>query len=89
MDTTNLNLSTLAKATSNEHAAWQFMEQVRWPDGPVCPHCGADRDFTFAPEPTAELEGWGEADDHGYQAYLEREGLVRRPEKPARRWFRL
>src|ERR1700720_3714759 len=25
---------------NNETAAWQHFEAVRWPDGPVCPHCG-------------------------------------------------
>lgn len=23
----------------NEHAARAFLEQTRWPDGPICPHC--------------------------------------------------
>lgn len=24
----------------NEEAAYEFVEQRVWPDGPVCPHCG-------------------------------------------------
>ena len=36
----NLNLVTLAKNYSDEASAWEFFEQVRWPDGPICPHCG-------------------------------------------------
>lgn len=35
-----LNLSQLAKHFSDEAAAWQLLERLRWPDGPVCPHCG-------------------------------------------------
>jgi len=35
-----LNLSTLAKHFSDEAAAWELVEKMRWPDGPVCPHCG-------------------------------------------------
>jgi len=43
METTeNLNLATLAKHFSDEHAAWELVESIRWPDGPVCPHCGSD-----------------------------------------------
>lgn len=40
MDET-INLSTLAKQYSEEPAAWDLMERLRWPNGPVCPHCGA------------------------------------------------
>ena len=29
-----------AKHFHDEAAARQFLEEVRWPDGPVCPHCG-------------------------------------------------
>jgi len=29
-----------AKHFHDEEAAREFLEEVRWPDGPVCPHCG-------------------------------------------------
>ena len=35
-----MNLSTLAKHFSDEAAAWELVEKMRWPDGPVCPRCG-------------------------------------------------
>ncbi len=35
-----MNLSTLAKHFSDEGAAWQLVEKMRWPNGPICPHCG-------------------------------------------------
>ncbi len=28
----------------NEEAAYEFIESRVWPDGPVCPHCGAGKD---------------------------------------------
>lgn len=34
-----LNLVTLAMEYSNEDKAWALFESIRWPDGPVCPHC--------------------------------------------------
>lgn len=34
-----LNLATLAKKYSNENKARKLFEAMRWPDGPVCPHC--------------------------------------------------
>jgi transposase-like protein len=35
-----LNLFTLAKHFSDEGAAWELVEKMRWPNGPICPHCG-------------------------------------------------
>jgi transposase-like protein len=26
---------------NNETSAWRHFEGIRWPDGPICPHCGA------------------------------------------------
>jgi len=35
-----LNLVALAQHFSDEDKAREFLEKLRWPDGPVCPHCG-------------------------------------------------
>src|SRR2546421_563509 len=35
-----MNLSDLARNFSNEDDARDFLEKFRWPDGPICPHCG-------------------------------------------------
>lgn len=36
----------------NEEAAYDFLEGVMWPEGPVCPHCGCmDRISTIRPNP--------------------------------------
>src|SRR5450755_1900023 len=35
-----LNLVTLAQHFSDETKAREFLEAQRWPNGPVCPHCG-------------------------------------------------
>ena len=35
-----LNLITLAQHFSDDDKAREFLEKLRWPDGPVCPHCG-------------------------------------------------
>jgi transposase-like protein len=39
-----LNLVNLAQHFSNEDAAREFIEKLRWPDGPVCPQCGLVND---------------------------------------------
>jgi transposase-like protein len=45
-----INLSTLAKHSSEEPAAWELVEKMRWPNGPICPHCGdTGRAYFLAP----------------------------------------
>src|SRR5437660_1568619 len=50
-----LNLSTLSKLFADEDAAREFLEQKRWPNGPVCPHCGSC-DGAYKLEPKAEAK---------------------------------
>ena len=33
-----------AECFQNEEAAFDYVEAHLWPRGPVCPHCGADKD---------------------------------------------
>ncbi len=48
-----LNLATLAKYFSDDDKAREFLEAVRWPDGPVCPHCGeVNNAYRLAPKPS-------------------------------------
>lgn len=42
-DKDELNLVRLAQEYSDEDKARALWESLRWPDGPVCPHCLADR----------------------------------------------
>jgi len=37
-----------AKYLKNEDAARAFIERLRWPDGPVCPHCAATKIYRLA-----------------------------------------
>ena len=48
------------------------------PDRPVCPHCGADRDYTYAEEPV-ETGRPDELDEAAYAEFLASEGLSGRP----------
>lgn len=41
IEPTDINIVSLAAHLTDETAAWKFMEELRWPDGPICPHCGA------------------------------------------------
>ncbi len=40
MKEADINLSSLAKYFSDEAEAYKLIESIRWPNGPVCPHCG-------------------------------------------------
>ena len=33
-------LDITAKRFNDKHAARKHLEAIRWPDGPICPHCG-------------------------------------------------
>src|SRR5258708_27794909 len=39
LNTDELNLIKLAKEYSDEDKGRGLLETLRWPDGPVCPHC--------------------------------------------------
>jgi transposase-like protein len=47
-----LNLIALAQHFSDEDKAREFVEKLRWPDGPVCPHCGeVNNAYRLEPKP--------------------------------------
>ena len=35
-----MNLCSIARQFSDEASAWGAVEDLMWPEGPVCPHCG-------------------------------------------------
>lgn len=41
MDSGDLTLMEIMRRFSTEEAARAYFENIRWPDGPVCPHCGS------------------------------------------------
>src|SRR6266849_517322 len=48
-----LNLFALAQHFSDEDKAREFIEKLRWPDGPVCPHCGEiNNAYRLEPKPS-------------------------------------
>ncbi len=47
IELTELNLSTIAKRYSDEDEAYRYIESLRWPSGPICPHCGIVDDATY------------------------------------------
>ncbi|MGA9021292.1 MAG: IS1595 family transposase, partial [Terracidiphilus sp.] len=53
METGEINLIELAQHFSNEDAAREYIERLRWPEGPVCPHCGeVNNAYRLMPKPS-------------------------------------
>jgi transposase-like protein len=53
-----LNLAQLAKHFSDEDAARELLEEMRWgKDGAVCPHCGGADPYKLTPRATSKKPG--------------------------------
>ena len=40
-ETTDLNIAKIMNRFQDEGEAYRFIESIRWPNGPICPHCGS------------------------------------------------
>ncbi|MBI4736845.1 MAG: transposase, partial [candidate division NC10 bacterium] len=45
-----IDLSVLSKQFSDEDSAREYLEALRWPNGPVCAHCGALEPYRIVPK---------------------------------------
>jgi transposase-like protein len=53
MENGELNLFALAQHFSDEDKAREFLEKLRWPNGPVCPKCGEiNNAYRLEPKPS-------------------------------------
>jgi len=50
----DLNLASLSTLFVDEDKAREFLETKRWPNGPVCPHCGSTKIYTLTPKPDSK-----------------------------------
>jgi|SRR5438093_182280 len=44
-------MKPLSVFLQNEDEAYRFLEQIRWPDGPICPHCRESKVYRFKARP--------------------------------------
>lgn len=49
----------IAKKFSDEAAAWEYLEEMRWPNGPACPRCDCERAYFFKPRDGARKTSTG------------------------------
>lgn len=54
-----LALTDLAEVFNDEAKAYEKLEAIRWPDGPVCPHCGSTEAHFIEPKDGARLTHTG------------------------------
>lgn len=52
MDT--IKFDEIASKYSNEESARELLEAMRWPNGPVCPHCGSVKTYKLTAKPGAK-----------------------------------
>ena len=51
MENGELNLISLAQHFSDDEKAREYVESLRWPEGPICPHCGEiNNSFRLKPQ---------------------------------------
>lgn len=54
----DLTLEQIMQRFATEDAAREYLELIRWPNGPVCPHCGnaeRERIYDIAPNPARKI----------------------------------
>lgn len=49
-----LDLFTLMSEYGTEEKARGYLERLRWPDGPICPHCGATDPYRIVGKPESK-----------------------------------
>ena len=51
------NMMRIMERFSTEEAAREYLERKRWPEGPVCSHCGSGEAYRLTPKPDSKRPG--------------------------------
>lgn len=88
---TELTLDQIMAHFGTDEAARDYLEAVRWPNGPVCPHCGnADetRIYDIAPNPEKKIRaGLRECKECGGQFTVTVGTIFEKSHIPLRKWL--
>jgi len=52
-----LNLTVIIRRFSSEDTAREYLDKLRWPDGPYCPHCGGMEVYRLTAKPESKKPG--------------------------------
>ena len=87
----NLSLDKIIAHFGTDEAARTYLEAARWPNGPVCPHCGnADRAriYDLAHNPAKKIRaGLRECKECGEQFTVTVGTVFERSKIPLRKWL--
>lgn len=79
-----MNLSDLSKLSEDE--ARELLERIRWPNGPICPHCGATGNTTKL-QGEAHRTGLHKCNDCGEQFTVTVNSVMEQSHLPIRTWL--
>lgn len=54
MKQTKLNLTEIVSKYNDEDKARELLESLRWPEGPICPHCKSEKAYKLTPKPNSK-----------------------------------
>jgi transposase-like protein len=87
----NLTLDQIMAHFATDEAAREYLETVRWPNGPVCPHCSnadQDRIYSIAANPAKKIRaGLRECKECGGQFRVEVGTIFEDSKIPLRKWL--
>lgn len=87
----DLSLDQIMVHFGTDEAAREYLEAVRWPDSPVCPHCGNDdaaRIYNIKPNPEKKIRaGLRECKECGDQFTVTVGTVFEKSKIPLRKWL--
>ncbi len=87
----DLTLEQIIQHFSTDEAAREYLESVRWPDGPTCPHCGnedSERIYAIKPNPEKKIrDGLYECGECKKQFTVTVGTIFERSKVPLRKWL--
>jgi transposase-like protein len=85
-----MNVNLTDPVFNDEDKARAYFEEIRWPNGPVCPHCGnvdASRIYSIAANPKAKIRaGLRECQDCHGQFTVRTGGVMESSHLPLTKW---
>jgi len=54
MKKNEITLDKLASYFNDDNSARELLEKLRWPDGPICPHCGSRESYRLVAKPNSK-----------------------------------
>jgi len=76
-----------AKHFKDENAARQYLEAIRWPNGPVCPHCGSAEEGHYALQGKSHRPGLWKCKDCREQFSVTVGTVFERSKIPLTQWL--